>query len=200
MVLAVATSFSHAQSQPGEKTKALHSKAPELRLRIVPDKETYVLHEGVFTKTEFLNLTDKTLCFPEPAQGQQVPSSGYLITEGDAPGAQGRDRFIEVFDGPGIWPRERLLSEMEKVWVKVAPNAVYVTKSADAKVDLNEHGRWRLTATYHPPEGSFDPGGYREYLKSAAQSVGCTIPEAVVTAQPVAVNVVSPPKQKQSIK
>jgi hypothetical protein len=177
-------------------TKFLQPKAPELKLRILPNKEAYVLNEKVFTRTEFTNLTDKTLCFPEPAQGQQVPASGYLITEGEAPDAQERDRFIEVFDGIGIWQREKLLSEIEKNWIKVSPNAVYVTKLADAKLELQARGQWRLRTTYRPPEGSFHPAEFKQYLQSTAQTVGCTVPEISASADPVTVNVVPAPEQK----
>ena len=43
-------------------------KKPELKLRIVIEKETYSLNEKLFAKIEFTNLTNTTLCFPEPEQ------------------------------------------------------------------------------------------------------------------------------------
>jgi len=195
-MIAVAVCSVGIQPQSSEKNKALHPKAPELKLRIIPDKETYSVHDKVFTKTEFTNLTDKTLCFPEPIQGQAVPTSGYLMTEADRPDAQDRDRFIEVFDGVGEWPRDKLLAEIEKSWIKVPPNAVYVTKPVDAIVDLQVRGPWRLRTSYYPPEGSFNPAKYRDYLQSTAQTVGCTVPEITVSANPVTVNVVPPLGQK----
>ena len=185
-----------ATAQPQTKDRTPSPKAPELKLRIVPNKNTYVLHEIVFTHVEFTNLTDKTLCFPELGPDAEVPTSGYLTIEGDSPDGQERDRFIEVFDGGGVAGREKLLSEIEKNWIKVAPNAAYITKATDSKVDLLAAGKWRLRAVYHPPEGSFNPAGYREFLQSTAQTVGCTVPEKFVSAEPVAINVIPPPDQK----
>jgi hypothetical protein len=52
------------------RDKTPQPKVPELKIRIVPSKEKYTLRLKVLAKTEFTNLTDKTLCFPEPSQPQ----------------------------------------------------------------------------------------------------------------------------------
>ena len=174
-------------SQPAKKAD---QKMPELKIRIIPDKQTYALHEVVFTRTEFTNLTDKTLCFPEPVQGKAV-STGYLITDADAPNNE-RDRFIEVFDGGLTWPREKLLLEIERNWLKLAPNSTHTTKSAPVQVKLDIPGEWHLRATYHPVECSFNYQECMKYLISAAEEVGCFVPEVSAEAKPVAITVLPP--------
>ena len=178
-----------ALSQAAENT--LLRKAPELKLRIMLGKETYTLHEKVFTKAEFTNLSDKTLCFPEPVQDCVDSVPGYLITKGEAPANTPgeHEQFICVRDGRA-WPGEKLPSEIEQRWIKLAPNKVYVTKSAEANVIFDVPGQWRLETTYHPPEGPFHPAEFRRHIESAARMVGCTIPETAVSAEPITVNVV----------
>jgi len=183
-----------AYSQNAEK-KAVHPQAPELRLRIIPDNETYFLHDKIVTRTEFVNLTDKTLCFPEPAQDCEVTSSGSLTTTSEPVGTGERDWFHCHMDGGGA-SREKLVAEIEQHWIKLAPNAAYITKSAEAQWDLSVVGQWRLKATYAPPECAFNIVECTKDLKSAAQAVGCTVPEKVNSADPVIVNVVPPPEQK----
>jgi hypothetical protein len=205
LVVAVAASLVSVESQTAGKNKAIRPRAPELEVKVIPSKTTYALHEDVFTKTEFINLTDKTLCFPEPAQGQQVVASGSLTTMAvpvNPPEStpSEADSFIDHWDGGPAWPRERLLSEIEEGWVKLAPNQVHVTKSTKARVDWRFSGQWQLRATYNPPGCSFNIAECTRYLKSAAQNVGCTVPEIQVDTKYVAVNVVPPPEQKQSIK
>jgi hypothetical protein len=176
--------------------KALPHKAPELKIRIVPSKETYALHEKVFTKTEFTNLTDKTLCFPKPAQACQNTGSGSLITTGEAVATGEGEQFICHIDARGT-PREELLREIEEQWVKVAPGAVHTSKTAGAQVNLDTPGQWRLKAAYHPPEASFgNTTEFRTFLQSTAERVGCAVPEMYVSAEPVTVNVVTPPPQQ----
>ncbi len=199
-VFAVATISIGAQSQSAEKNKALRPKASELKLRIIPSKETYVLHERPFTKTEFFNLTDKTLCFPEPARDCEETWPGSLITTGEAVVTGEGEQFICHADSRGR-SREELLTDIEQHWIKIAPNATYIVKSSEVQVDLSVSGPWRLNAIYRPPEAAFgDAAKFRAELQSAAQNFGCTVPEIEVRAKPATVSVVPPPEQKQSIK
>jgi hypothetical protein len=161
-------------------------------------KETYSLHEPVFIKTEFTNLSDKTLCFPKPDQGRTNSVQGYLAMEVTAPpGDTEIEKFIEVIDGKGVWPREKLLSEIKQRWIWLPPHEVYVPDPAQVQTEFNFPGNWQIEETYQPPEGSFDRAGeYRKYLKSAALSVGCTLPETEVSAQPVTINITAAPEKK----
>ena len=200
IMLAIAALSVSAQLQTAQKNKTFRAKAPELRLRIIPDKETYVLHEKIFTKTELLNLTDKTLCFPVPDQQCEDTNSGSVITTGEVAASAPSDQFICHLDGGGV-PRDRLFTDVEQHWIKIAPNAAHMTKSSEAHVSLAVVGRWRLKAIYQPPEAAFgDAVEYRAYLQAAAEKFGCTVPEIEATARPVIVSVVPPPEQKQSIK
>jgi len=200
IMLAIAASSICAQSQTSVESKTIRPSPPELRVKVISSKETYFLREDVFSKAEFLNLTDKTLCFPEPAQDCEITGTGSVITSGEALVAEERETFVCHADSRGR-PREELLTEMEQHWIKLAPNAAYTTKLAKAQVRLSVVGPWRLKAIYHPPECSFSTAAEcASYLQSAAQRVGCVVPEVVVTAAPVTVNVVPPPDQKQGIK
>ncbi len=174
------------------------SAAPLLKLRIILGKETYALHEPLFIKTEFTNLSDRTLCFPKPEQGRTVPVQGYLVTGVIAPpGDNEVEKFIEVFDGGGVWPREKLLSEIKQRWIWLPPHEVYVSDPAQVQTELNFPGNWQIEETYQPPEGSFDRAGeYRKYLKTTALSVGCTLPETEVSTQPVTISVMAAPEKK----
>jgi hypothetical protein len=200
LMLAVAALSVTAQLQTSVKSKTIRPSPPELKVTVISSKETYFLREDVFTKTEFLNLTDKTLCFPEPSQDCEITGTGSVITSGEALVAEERETFVCHADSRGR-PREELLTEIEQHWIKLAPNAAYTTKLAKAQVSLSVIGPWRLKAIYHPPECSFSTAAEcASYLQSAAQRVGCVVPEVVVTAAPVTVSVVPPPDQKQSIK
>lgn len=176
---------------------ALPRKAPELKLKIIPGKTIYALHEKAFTKAEFTNVSSKILCFPEPVQDCMDSVPGYLITKGAPVNSREEvEQFICVIDRAVPWPREKLVTEIEQHWIKLAPNGVYVTKSADVQVNLSVPGQWQFEATYHPPEGAFHPAESRSYLQSAAQIVGCTIPDAEVSAEPIRINVSSTSDQK----
>ena len=204
LILAVTAFSIGAQSQTAQRDEALHPNV-ELKLRIIPDKETYSRDEDVSARIEFINLTDKTLCFPEPAQGAEVSGSGYLTTRAalvnPTEGMKFEDELlIDHYGGGPTFPREKLVSEIEQSWVKLAPNQAYVVTSAKATLNLHSTGPWRLWATYNPPECSYNVAECMLYLKSTAESVGCTVPEKAVTAKSVMVNVVPPPEQKQSIK
>jgi len=205
LALAIATPSIFAQSHPSDTKIASHTKVPELELRIIPDKETYVLSEAISAKMELVNLTERTMCFPEPSQGgQEVVAIGSLSTQLvriDTNGKQVEgDRFIDHYDGGPTWPREKLRSEIEQSWVKLAPNQTYTLKSGKSKLSVDSIGRWQFMATYNPPGCSFNVAECMNYLRSAAESVGCSVPEMVVKALPVTITVVAPPEPKQSIK
>jgi hypothetical protein len=167
------------------------SKHAELRLRIMPDKETYSLHDEIFTKVEFTNVSNLTVCFPEPAQEYVAASQGVLTRKLiGSTGTEENERFLEVFDGAGTWPRDKLIAEIKTQWVRLAPNETYVTKSSSGG-KLNAVGKWQLEASYRPPEGSFKPAAYRKYLASAAKKTGCTLPQMDISANKI-VSIVSP--------
>jgi hypothetical protein len=195
VMIAVAACSIYADSQAVDKNKAPGPKAAELKLRIIPDRETYSLHDKALTKAELINLTNKTLCFPEPARNCEDTSSGSLITTSESAVTGEREWFHCHIDGRGV-PREELVAEIEQHWIKLAPNAAYVTKSAEAYGDLFVVGQWRLKAIYRPPKCSFNIAECANHIRSAAQSVGCTVPEMASSAKPVTVNVVPPPGQK----
>ncbi len=177
-----------ALSQSPEK--ATPEKDAELKLRIIPNKETYALHEKVFTKTEFTNLTDKTLCFPEPVQDCINSVSGYVITRGSPLVSSPEvEQFICVIDGR-VGSREKLLADIKNRWIKLVPDAVYVTRSTEAKVSLDIAGQWLLKASYHPPEAAFGSVETSKYAVSAAREVGCAVPEMKVSDVPIAIIVV----------
>jgi hypothetical protein len=160
-----------------------------LKLRIVVDKDIYTLNERVMVKAEFINLTSRTLCFPVPNQDCESSRTGSVMTTGDPVNAEG-EQFICHLDGGGAAGAE-LESEIKSRWIKLPPNAVYVTKAAEAKVTLSKVGDWRLQASYHPPEPAFD-SDYKKVLQSAAQTVGCDLPGSSVVAQPKIINVLPP--------
>jgi hypothetical protein len=181
------------QSQDSNKTP---NTAPQLKLKIIPSKETYSLNDRVFTKSELTNLTDKTLCFPQPVQDCESTDFGSLVTTGEAVATDENERFICHLDGRSA-PREQLLREIDEKWVKVAPGTVYTSNTSEAQVSLSTFGRWRLRASYHPPEAAFgNANQFRTSLQSAAQSFGCVVPEKYVSAEPVIITVVPATDQK----
>jgi hypothetical protein len=166
---------------------AQEGAAPQLTLKIVVDKDSYVLKEKVIVKAELTNLTSETLCFPVPNQQCSTPQTGWVVTTGEAVSTGERERFICHVDGRGTMEDE-LDSDINKRWIKLPPNAVYVTNATEAQVTLSEVGHWRLSSSYHPPEGSFS-AKYKTILQNAAQRAGCRLPESVVAAQSRLINV-----------
>jgi len=108
------------------------------------------------------------------------------VTTGESVNAGG-EQFICHLDGAGAGGAE-LESEIRNHWINLPPNAVYVTKAAEAKVTLSEVGDWRLNTSYHPPEPAFNRD-YKRVLQSAAEDAGCSLPDSSVVAQPRIVNV-----------
>ena len=47
---------------------------PLLQVKIISSKETYAVNETILTKTIFINLSYKTLFFPEPVRQIHVPN------------------------------------------------------------------------------------------------------------------------------
>jgi hypothetical protein len=66
---------------------------------------------------------------------------------------------------------------------------VYLSDRAEAKVDLNWLGEWRLETTYSQPQGAFNPAWVKNCLTSKAQSAGCLVPPAPMKSEPVTVRV-----------
>lgn len=159
-----------------------------LRVRIVIEKEKYTVNETVFVRGELTNLSKETVCFPKPSQECATSSSGSLITTGkpEQP-SDDTDRFICRICGGGKHGPE-LDSEIKNEWIKLAPGETYTTPPAQAQVKLVRSGKWRLTATYEPPQGSFSPK-YTELLRSGAKKAGCTLPVSIVEAEPKLITV-----------
>jgi hypothetical protein len=167
-------------------TFAQQPAQPQLKLRIVVDKDVYTLKERLLVKAELTNLTSKTLCFPEPDPNCENTENGSLVTTGE-PINREKEQFICHLHGRGAAGAE-LDSEIRNRWIKLPPNAVYVTKPAEAKATLSEVGDWRLKASYHPPEPAFSRD-YKKVLQSAAQNEGCNLPESSAVAEPKIINV-----------
>jgi hypothetical protein len=179
-----------ALSQTSENT-APH-KIPELKLRIIPSKETFAVDEKVFTKLEFTNLSDKTLCFPQPARVWTNDFPGSAVTTGHQ-GNENPDRFFDHYDGASLGTRKHLLSEIQKHWIKVLPKGKYVTDSAEALVTLSLVGQWKLESTYVYPQTAFGGARARKFLSSTAERAGCTIPTTEATAESVPISVIPAP-------
>jgi hypothetical protein len=177
----------------GVCTFAQQPEQPQLKVRIVADKEIYTLNERVMVKVEFTNLTSKTLCFPVPNQDCGSTRTGSVVTTGESVNGGG-EQFICHLDGGGAAGAE-LESEIKDRWIKLPPNAVYVTKGAEAQATLSEVGDWRLTASYPPPEPAFD-GDYKKVLQSSAENAGCNLPDKSVVARPKIINVFPAPKNR----
>jgi hypothetical protein len=168
-------------------TLAQKTEAPQLKLRLVTEKDLYTLNERVMVKSELTNLTSKTLCFPVPDQDCETTAIGSIITTGDPVKAGQVDRFICHADGGG--PSEaQLESEIKNRWIKLPPNAVYTTKFAEAQASLNQLGDWRLRASYYPPVGAFSRD-YVTVLQSAAERMGCKLPDSEAVAEPKIIRV-----------
>jgi hypothetical protein len=168
-------------------TLAQPTEAPQLKLRIMVEKDKYTVGERVMVKSELTNLTSKTLCFPVPDQDCETTGIGSIITTTDPVGSGQIDRFLCHADGGGAWGAQ-LESEISNRWIKLAPNAVYTTKLAEAKTSPNQPGGWRLRASYNPPVGAFNRD-YVKTLQSAAERLGCMLPESTAVAKPRIISV-----------
>jgi len=165
-----------------------------MRLKVRASKSTYFVGERAEVEIEFINLMEKTLCFPVPAQDCEDSDTGDLLTFTSFVETEERDWFHCHRDGGGI-PRDKVLSEIQEHWIKLAPNAVYTTAPYAAYGTLDKSGQWELIAHYHPPEGAFDRD-YRDHLQSAAAKAGCTLPTADVFSPTVTVTAISPSEKK----
>jgi hypothetical protein len=173
-------------SQTSVKTKP---PQPELKLRLLPEKETYGLNEPLLTRIELTNLTDGTLCFPEPAQGYENPIQGSVRLVGYGPNGRDRDHFLEHF--AGVFPSDdKLLEEIEKRWIKLRPNQIYLTKRTVAPFQLDTPGEWRIYGGYDAPVASFNSKASKERLRVLAEKAGCSPPSLDVFAPVLTIRVV----------
>lgn len=165
-------------------------KTSGLKVTVIPDKEIFVLHERVYTRVEFRNLGPKTYCFPKPSRDCTNDFPGSAVTTGRPVANNGDiEQFICHYDSGG--PKASSLeSEIKQHWVILAPTDVYLSDSAEVKVDLNLLGEWRLETTYSQPQGAFNPAAVKKYLTSKAKSVGCILPPAPIKSEPVTIQVV----------
>jgi hypothetical protein len=186
IVLGVCSPFAWPQTSKSP----VKPRVSELKLQIIPEKETYSLADRLSVRTEFTNITGRTLCFPQPSQKDEVPAQGYVITEAiGPPDTPGEDHFLDHYDGGGTWPLDKLVQEIRERWIWLAPNAVYRTGLAQIRTNFSTPGQWRLEAAYHSPEGSFHPAEFRKYLSTAGRIAGCTVPQSVVSAEPISLSV-----------
>lgn len=171
---------------------------PELELTAKFNKVTYGIREKLLRQVEFKNISSGKLCFPKPDQDCVNSVPGYLSTKG-IPLDASSDHFLFIchIDARSPWPRETLLSEIRNHWIKLAPGEDYVSETVEAQVLLDVAGIWRLETTYRPPGAAFGrPEEFRRYIESAAREVGCNVPKAVVSAEPVSIKVVPVPAAK----
>jgi len=166
-------------------------KTSDLKVTAIPEKQIFVLHESVYTRVEFRNLGPKTYCFPKPSRDCTNDFPGSAVTTG-RPFANNGDfeQFICHYDSGGPPRASNLESEIKQHWVMLAPNDVYLSDRAEAKVDLNLLGEWRLETTYSQPQGAFNPAAVKKYLTSKAESAGCILPPATIKSEPVTIQVV----------
>jgi hypothetical protein len=166
-------------------------KTSDLRVTVIPEKQIYVLHESVFTRVEFRNLGPKTYCFPKPWRDCTNDFPGSAVTTGHPVANHGDfDQFICHYDGVSPPRASNLESEIKQHWVMLAPSDVYLSNRAEAIVDLNLLGEWRLETTYSQPQGAFNPAAVKKYLTSAAERAGCILPPAPITGEPATIQVV----------
>jgi hypothetical protein len=173
----------------------LHDSAQDisdLKVTVIPDKNILVLHESVYTRVEFRNLGPKTYCFPKPSRDCTNDFPGSAVTTGRPVANNGDfEQFICHYDSGGPPRASNLEQEIKQHWVMLKPNDVYLSDRAEAKVDLNLLGEWRLETTYSQPQGAFNPDAVKKYLSSKAQSAGCILPPAPVRSEPVTIQVVA---------
>ena len=117
---------------------------------------------------------------------------GYLATKILAPaGAEETERFIDVVDSGVTWTRDKLPEEIKENWVKLLPGGEYTTESVQLRVEFDRPGEWRLQRTYSPP------ARYRELIQSAAETAGCTVPDAEVSTEIVIIHIVLSPQAQE---
>jgi len=160
---------------------------PELKIRVLTDKDNFVINEEVIARVQLTNETGKTLCFPRPATNEQVAVSGWIEMKAERANGSEHDEFIKVFDGRGKSGKE-LEKAVKNDWIKLKPGETYLASPFKTLGHLDEPGEWRLTATYHPAEGSFSRE-YRKSLQKAAQKNGCTLPIVAAQSESVVISV-----------
>jgi hypothetical protein len=168
----------------------------DFRVTVIPEKKLFVLHESVYTRVEFRNLGPKTYCFPKPSRDCTNDYPGSAVATGRPVADNGDfDQFICHFDGGGPPRSSNFESEIKQHWVILGPSDVYLSDRAEAKVDLNLLGEWRLETTYSQPQGAFNPAWVKKYLTSKAESAGCVLPPAPIKSEPVTIQVVDVAKK-----
>lgn len=185
--LSRAASFMALAQAPIGAPQAL---SPEFRVRVLPSKPAYRVSETLFTRAEFTNLTQGTLCFPPPPQDCGSCRLGSLNVSADLDQGESRDVFMcHVYDR-GI-SREQFIQEIEQRWIRLAPNAVYTTGDFPSSLRLDTPGRWKLRADYVPPDlRSGGARGDRWDLQTVLEHFGCSMPSQSVTSDAVGISVV----------
>jgi len=163
-------------------------KTSGLKVTVIPEKQIFALHESVYTRVEFRNSGTKTYCLPKPSLDCTNDFPGSAVTTGRPVSNSGDfGQFICHYDGHAVRISE---TEIRQHWIMVAPKSVYLSDRAQAKVDLNLRGDWRLETTYSQPQGAFNPPAVSRYLSSKANSAGCILPPAPIKSEPVTIQVV----------
>ena len=194
IAVTVAVAFSVCALSKPQTDDAFH-KTSDLKVTVVPDKNSFVLHETVNTRVEFRNLGNKTYCFPKPSLDCTNDFPGSAVTTGwPVANNSNSEQFICHFDSGGPPRVSDPKSELKQHWVVLAPNGVYLSERTKAKVDLNVLGEWRLETTYSQPQGAFNPAAVKKYLTSLAESAACSLPPAAIKSEPVAIHVVADSK------
>jgi hypothetical protein len=187
LTTAVVATFSICASS-NSQLRDSSQKTPDLKVTVIPEKLIFALHEIVYTRTEFRNEGTKTYCFPKPSPDCTNDFPGSVVTTGRSISSnKDFDRFICHNDGRSVRTSK---AEIMQHWVMLAPKTVYLSDRAEAKVDLNSLGDWRLETTYSQPQGAFNPSAAKKYLTSQAESAGCILPPGPIKSEPVTIQVV----------
>ncbi len=156
-------------------------RPPQLKLEVLPVKQTYFVGETLFVKYKLTSLIDGTLCFPPVTVEAHDAVAGYLTTDATPPTIDEGERFIEVYDGR--YPDdEQLRSNVTNRWIKLGMSEPHKPKKAGKVTVLTVPGDWVLRSTYHPPE-------LEARKKSIVEALGCTPPDVDVHSAPVTITV-----------
>jgi len=169
---------------------AQETKAPQLKVRVLLDKTVYVKNENVMVRVDLTNISSTTLCFPKPIRECALSTNGSVVTTGE-PAVQSRRLEIWSCLGPVHYPSTSPREEIKSTWVILPPGASYDAGVAEALVELRKTGRWRLVTSYDLPTITAEE---TKSLQTAAQGLGCALPDNYVEAAPNFITVISSAK------
>jgi hypothetical protein len=166
----------HAQVKPPET----QTKPPQIKLEVIPTKETYSVGEDVVVKYKLTNPSDMTVCFPRPDTRGEDELKGDVRTRAINSESE-KEMFIQGFYRRDARTDQELLEDANENWIKLAPGLSYVTEEARPLGDLAA-GDWRLQSRYSPPH-------LRGRAKLIVDALSCTPPEIGATSKLVKVKI-----------